>query len=176
MNGKIIQQKKMKNKYYTPSIEDIRVGYECEVYARQGISGEYDTEPHYEKDFMWYPHRFGRTTFSWIDQNNERQAIDDILAIGDIKAYRTPYLTKEQVKGEGWGHIMGRNKDEFWATKEIKNEDLYWYSLHFDFESKKLGIYGEEVLPNDNHDSTTIFYGNCPSINEFRYISKILGI
>lgn len=75
----------MENKYYTPKIEDIRMGYECE-FVRQGFAD------------CWYS--------VVIDDDNILNCIGPLNAQGttvfrewDI---RTPYLTKEQIEVEGW--------------------------------------------------------------------------
>lgn len=61
------------DKYYTPDISDIFVGYECL------------TERHKEE---WFPDKLTAT-----DIYNFREHPDRV---------RTPYLTKEQIEKEGW--------------------------------------------------------------------------
>ena len=61
-------------KYYTPNIEDLFIGYECESY-NNGI---------------WEKH-----TFKDIDY-------EGILIYLDGIWLQTPYLTKEQIQSEGW--------------------------------------------------------------------------
>ena len=61
------------NKYFTPDIEDIRVGYECE-------EGSWDSK---EDKRIWHK-------YIWPGD----RAPDDI----EYYAFQTPYLTKEQIK------------------------------------------------------------------------------
>jgi len=63
------------DKYFTPDIEDIRVGYECELEG---------------SDKKWYPYKVELTKDSYgplIDLDGNK---------------RVPYLTKEQIEKEGW--------------------------------------------------------------------------
>ena len=62
----------MKNKYFTPDITDIHVGYELEI--RQGN--------------MW--------------KSDKVQSNDCFCDFVDMDGYRVPYLTKEQIEAEGW--------------------------------------------------------------------------
>lgn len=67
-------------RYFTPSIEDIRVGYECEIQ---------DYKERWEwtraKDDMWR----------------------DFASLIDNQKIRVPYLTKEQIEAEGWTSYQG---------------------------------------------------------------------
>lgn len=65
----------MENKYYTPSIEDIRVGYECET----------QVDP--------YPY--------WVKTIIENGDCLNFIIEKDWQI-RTSYLTKEQIEAEGW--------------------------------------------------------------------------
>jgi hypothetical protein len=132
----------MENKYYTPDIEDIRVGYEYESFIK-GYDGELD--------------RWNKEIVSVTNPNLNFHLllIDKYISKGEI---RTPYLTKEQIKNEGWQIT----KSKYVLTKG----DYKLTGLGF-FPNKKLRI---------SRGSLTIFYGECPSINEFRYICKLLKI
>ena len=65
-------------RYFTPSIEDIRVGYECEFLSGRGME----------------------TIDNWRNCRIEQWHLP--IAIRDIKLIRVPYLTKEQIEKEGW--------------------------------------------------------------------------
>src|SRR5687768_16490771 len=60
--------------YFTPSIEEIRVGYECET-----INPVHRGE--------WYPTTINKGNISWIEF---------------LDCVRVPYLTKEQIEKEGF--------------------------------------------------------------------------
>lgn len=68
---------KNKVNYYTPSIEELFVGYECELKG-------------WEDDITWYP--------TVLEQR--------MLSTIRINEVRTPYLTKEQIEAEGWEFII----------------------------------------------------------------------
>jgi hypothetical protein len=70
----------MENKYFTPDIEDIRVGYECEVKV---VSGDRE--------------KWQRTVLEWYDV----EVLVHLWAKRQAE-YRVPYLTKEQIEAEGW--------------------------------------------------------------------------
>lgn len=64
----------MENKYFTPGIEDIRVGYECEM-----LNGYGEWKPFKFEEHLYY----------------EGWAVD-------FGKMRVPYLTKKQIEDEGW--------------------------------------------------------------------------
>jgi hypothetical protein len=79
---------------------------------------------------------------------------------------RTSYLTKEQIENEGW------------IISEVQ-EDLYY------FQNKETGIiyglifnlYGKCIIFNTNDLlKSSLYRGKLKSINEFRYICKLLKI
>ena len=78
----------MENKYYTPDIEDIRVGYECEIFNPANTD----------------PFILGHYYDSWDKITIHRVNMYDV----GRKEFRTPYLTKEQIEAEGWIHIGGK--------------------------------------------------------------------
>ena len=73
----------MENKYFTPDIEDIRVGYEYESLLKQEDGSE-----------KWVPQKIVRR----YDLEGDWEGW---LHYGIV---RTPYLTKEQIEAEGWKH------------------------------------------------------------------------
>ncbi len=80
-----------KSKYFTPDTEDIRVGYECEVFTNKEIE-KFDKGE-------WKPYAVGTNI------------IDVILKDKDLsKTIRVPYLTKEQIEADGWNYAIGKNR------------------------------------------------------------------
>jgi hypothetical protein len=65
----------MENKYFTPDIEDMHAGYECEllIYAK------------------WEPNTIKPYT-----------ALKSVVKCIKDQVIRVPYLTKEQIEAEGW--------------------------------------------------------------------------
>lgn len=116
--------------YFVPKIEDIRIGYECEV--------------------KWYTR----------DNQEWRKFIVDLETINNMKStqdVRTPYLTKEQIEAEGWKSKKG--------IKALSKEEGFQMYM----------IEGTQEIVIMQWEEA-IFQGLCPSINEFRYICKLLKI
>lgn len=67
-----------KNSYFTPNIEDMRVGYECEA----------NPKFYSEQEDVWSP-----IIMKGIGQ--------EVIHYHSLGVYRTPYLTKEQIEAEG---------------------------------------------------------------------------
>lgn len=129
-------------KYYIPSIEDIRVGYECELFWNQD---------HLSKNF-WdkiIVGEVGLEDMNWYARIAE-------------KTIRTPYLTKEQIEAEGW--------EEY--PKWIEATDTKYY-IKGDLT---LNVYSDRRIEIIIPKSSNTYWGNCPSINEFRFINKLLGV
>ncbi len=135
------------SKYYTPDIEDIRVGYECEVY------GQTTTKLIKNVDF----HKVIVGLHMEVGQKVGINQIPNLLKKGYIKV---PYLTKEQIENEGWrmvwneGNSIVYEKDELVITTFI----------------------GFKRIKINYKSGYQLFDGICPSINEFRQIIKLLNI
>lgn len=139
------------NKYFTPDISDIRVGYECEYLHEGGI---------------WLP-GFGLESGGF-------PSLVEIKNRG-INILRVPYLTKEAIEKEGWGNY--RKSIDAWFEKEgiILREDGHHFSkikLQYGFHDCRLKITPVFV----SGDEECFFEGECKDINTFRYILKLLKI
>lgn len=146
----------MENKYYIPDISDIRIGYECEKALL---------------DSDWYI-----TGWEQIIIQN----LQDIQSIKDYpNLYRTSFLTREEIETEGWEHIGGQlssfGRQDFIKTIILENVE----------RELELSIYNDHTMyiilleknPCDNGCGPEYLYqGSCPSINEFRFIIKLLQI
>lgn len=83
------------DKYFQPKIEDLRIGYECEIRA-----------PKYEgKRFV-------------VDEHQMQYAA---FAINGGFLF-TPYLTKEQIEAEGW---IGSRHNEHWNWTYKKGDIFF---------------------------------------------------
>lgn len=140
----------MENKYFTPSIEDIRVGYECYfikdstkdiiednlvkiVLNNKQASGILYKEPYWELDTNQQP---------------------------NTSSIRVPYLTREQIEAERWKHV--------WWEKGVHNWEMPNHILTtFD---------GGYRIIIDTKGPRRLYDGECKDINTFRYICKLLGI
>lgn len=136
--------------YFTPDIEDIRVGYECE-------------------------HRFTDKQ-EWqklvIKPTADIQYLKDICdgVIGGAGGLRTPYLTKEQIEAEGWEFVRITPNKIFIEL----NKDRW----DLDYNVKTYTLKITDRPRNDCYEceSGIVFEGECKDINTFRYICKLLGI
>ena len=137
----------MKNKYFTPDIEDVRIGMEY-YYLRD--NNEFILFKLTEKDFR---------APEWIESlTGRKQSIFTYLQEGKIKV---AYLTKEQIEAEGWT----KEKSYF-----IKN------NIYLFFEDKFLVIDSGNPFSWEAIDSEILFKGKCKDINTFRKICKLLEI
>lgn len=158
----------MNKEYFVPQIEDFRVGYICELF--QTFS---------DNDIIirteWGKVSLIKNAVIFLLQTNEK--LNTLI--------RTPYLTKEQIEKEGWEYSTSSEEN----NRVTKKEDKY-----IEFNRKKSndaskGIFTDNELTYfinthklviDNgesyDDSHCYFDGECKSINEFRYITKLLKI
>ena len=147
----------MKNKYYTPDIEDLRVGYELEkVILRLKPKHTSDNETYIEG---WE---------KFIVDEDQMQYICLLIrgASEDNNMLRVPYLTEEQIENEGWAVEEIDPLNPFIKGKKDSKEFLFNrdnYELHL---TNQISLNAIKLLYN----------GECKSINDFRYICKLLKI
>lgn len=156
------RNKNMENKYYTPDTSDLRVGYEAEI-------------SHIDSD-IWIPTK-------WRHNEEVLSTITNLLNYN--RRIRTPFLTKEQIENEGWEfNYLGKN-DWFKGNIPILpyNEIDYPFELWFKLNKYWLGFYKSihkivilEKSDKYSEGESILFKGTIPSINEFRYICKLLNI
>lgn len=150
------------NKYYIPSIEDIHVGYECEVY------GQTTTKLIKNIDF----HKVVVGLHMEVGKKVGINQIPNLLKKGYIKV---PYLTKEQIEKEGWiednDHPLFRG-----LLKLLTDKATYW--LRINVHNIVIIRYTKVERNNvwEMQQRSVVYDGKCPSINEFRKIEKLLGI
>lgn len=155
-----LKKKDMENKYFTPSIEDIRVGYECEV-------GQYSYE---------YPNGLSKATEHWTkkiltDSDVGRlTALHNILKDVDLPTIwvRVPYLTKEQIEADGWVANCFNIGEEDYGMCSFKKGN---------FECRRWSNGNNYIEFYNNRTTEDLIYeGGCKCINDFRYICKLLNI
>lgn len=101
------------NEYFTPSIEDIRVGYECEA----------NPKFYSEQKDVWKP-----TIMKGVGQ--------EVIYYHSLGVYRTLYLTEEQIESEGWKEDI-KNGVNCYSNGIYK---LFWYKNKTIISIDKLDI------------------------------------
>lgn len=147
----------MEDKYFTPDIEDIRVGYECEYYLGNSW--------HKHVVESLYTDRYGCGIFE----------LEQYLQEGSL---RVLYLTKEQIEAEGWDYNINYEAledsefpDEMGFLKEMSDGKTQ-YLLYYNPKTLKLRI--EKIY--DFAGLGWVFKGECKDINTFRWICKLLNV
>jgi len=156
----------MKEKFFTPNIEDIHVGYECEYQDNYGFESFNNGEE------TWIPIKIKLKD----DEGAYTSQLEDIL-IGMDDGYqpvRVPYLTKEQIEAEGWYKINNNYPIQtFKHPIDVDVEVIYNYDTNYLF----ITIPGKIMFTEPNIEyRANKFSGECKDINTFRKIIKLLGI
>jgi hypothetical protein len=104
----------MENKYFTPDIEDIHVGYECELLMNTNVSilNPTSNAPEF-KPFIF-----------------EKNKIELLIELYD--SIRVPYLTKEQIEAEGWKFDYNLGDFDYYI-KTVNNTE---YELEFCYKER----------------------------------------
>jgi hypothetical protein len=158
--------------YYTPKLEDLHPGYECEIrdidftqFSYSGITPEV-----YENLFRNYTIG-GPYSSNPEDYNFLRFA--QLIGKNDL---RTPFLTKEQIEAEGW-EFTGRGVSLWFKHKE--DIILMWHGHHLNKLEIMFSPHDQVLHINATFiggEEMRFFEGICPSINEFRKIIKLCSI
>ena len=125
----------MENKYFTPDIEDLCIGYECEY----NFARAYTDEFHFVK--------IGYKNVTPGEGGYTNELTDMIHLIDDgAAAIRVPYLTKEQIEAEGWVYVSMdmcwiKNGIELYFQKDNKIEILDQPNFLFQGECKDINTF-----------------------------------
>lgn len=137
------------DKYFIPEISDLHVEYECE--RNMYIVGEYDKD-------------ISKRWMRWVIEDGSD--IINIIRESKNDNIRVPYLTQEQIEAEGWNNTtLDYQKIMLFVGEKVQG---YYYKLVYNYWNHRLSI--TEV------DDSCLFSGECKSINELRYICKLLKI
>ena len=148
-----------KNKYYTPTIEEFHIGFECE----------------YEVSDSWEPIIVG---IEGAGHYNDIWCFEfsDYSSAVDTKSIRVKYLDKVDIEELGW---------EFDNESSIHGDPLYYIYNKEKYELstwyRKEGILTRILITkkNDNNHilaSHCIFYGYIKNKSELKVLLKQLGI
>lgn len=145
-------------KYFTPAIEEIRVGYECEFLK----------DPSKEE---WVPFTIKKIPYRWTN--------DEEYVLGvEVRSLRVPYLIKEQIEAEGWTYT-GRKDYHLYGYDVFQGFHNAFEKSNYVIQGR--GLFGSQKYlkvfdMSDQEDGMCVFEGECKDINTFRYITKLLGI
>lgn len=160
----------MKDEYFVPDIEDLRIGYELEAEELRFADNNPD-----DPNGKWWK----KCTISSIESKEDNpfnpETISGIWQRDIVyvrTTFRTPHLTKEQIEAEGW---ISKSLGDRSIPAFIKGNFMMGFNKETHFIS---------IMPIDpvkwefvNVGSVWCAYqGECKSINEFRYICKLLKI
>lgn len=135
------------HEYYTPDIEDIFIGYNCQAT---------------NDNKHWYDWTFQESSFSVL----KLELLNNI--------YRTKYLDKEDIELEGWIKITSA-LDRYPNAWEKENHILVFYPTKDNqIEIVMKDVTKDDYLENTSNGRG--FAGKCKSINELRTIQKLLNI
>jgi len=143
----------MKNKYYTPEIEDLYVGYECEHTSNMSsfIVEDYDDvvkDKLTSTDLRWY--------IQWAEEENSLK-----------KFIRTKYLDQSDIESLGWvcqEYTQDGYNQSY--TKLVSSES--GYDLIY------CAGWGGKWQIDDRGNG--VFWGEIKSINELKKIMQYLNI
>ena len=142
----------MKNKYFTPDMEDFHIGYECEI----------------STPTIWKSGKFPEI----LELNSELDEFGkDSLMKAAHAILRVPYLTKEQIEAEGWKENVLNNNEKALLLFLKNGYELRMYKNYICRFS--ILIVGAGIIPNWDK---VLFEGKCKDINTFRKICKLLEI
>lgn len=160
----------MEIEYFIPTMEDIRFGYEYKLNLADVSTGRWET--------------------NHIKETN----LKSIRELIEAKRIRVPYLLPHQVEQNGWKFIKklplekeGRSYNIWEKINEMKAcMDCFKYRwtmwiediTHISHIGESKIIIQQEISGGfaGIHRTSVIFEGTLKSINEFRYISKLLKI
>lgn len=166
------------NKYYTPDIEDLFIGYECERLVMEDQTPIVIENAQRLKEIIDKRLKGSKV---W-----ESYKIESPLYIVDLinsNLIRTKYLDKSDIEELGWTEVKERFKHPFLGLIEgykIINETTGFnetseYQLCKHPNSTIISIYRiYESSWGSQHEQ--IYSGNCPSINEGKKLMKMLNI
>jgi hypothetical protein len=98
-----------KNKYYTPTIEEFHVGFECEIQSSYGWQkGE-------------YPNILKQDTLTFQDSLD-----NGIIEATKKSGIRVKYLDREDIESLGWNASPDEPEEWFWSLKGNMDFQLYF--------------------------------------------------
>ena len=142
----------MENKYYTPTIEEFHVGFECEVATISSNGNE-----------NWSKELIGPTWFNSIGQNNIKESIIE------LGTYRVKYLDKEDIESLGFEVKW----NEYGNVVLEKGKYRIFYNTRF--ETDKVTIVDKVDDETPFTDCPVLFTGIIKNKSKLKRILKMIG-
>lgn len=139
----------MNNKYFTPEISDLFVGYETTIFT----PSEFE-QPYYKDIILSKNDLTDIFKFNGDLRNGQGIPLDFL---------KTLYLTKENIEKEDWKLDNFDNDGVSWFKKD--NYELVYFDEYKSTHSMIIKYFGD-----------TFFQGKIKSINEFKKLLKMLDI
>lgn len=163
-----MEELEQKNKYYTPEIEEFRVGFEFE-YKETFLDGTVKSKEQYDKA-KWIKSICWTESMPYIERTLTGKNFNNYLV-----GVRVKYLDEDDIKDLGF--IPSYNKPKYWFQSFKGNNEI---QLYYDDKTKEEGnegigitIYdGRNTPPNDNK----VFNGFIKNKSELKVLMKQLGI
>jgi hypothetical protein len=140
------------SKYYTPTIEEFHVGFECERKMEDLITFLDEWKRYTVDKYTWSSNQMG------------------LMVRDHPEAFRVKYLDKEDIESLGWVIIEDRGMEEnqgFHFTKRDPNFGIANYSLKYWSTNNRIKI---------NSLIGTWFDGTIKNKSELKVLLKQLGI
>jgi hypothetical protein len=143
----------MSEKYYTPSLEEFRVGFEYEVKAAPRI-----------EDNDGYVKR--------VVKNDEKLAAINHRLV-DYPIIRVKHLDKQDIELLGF-KFRGRSVDDWFKLDKYQDLNGWKFSeiiMHYGYNDKQLTINGIFGIEED-----VLFRGKIKNISELKQVLKMIGV
>ena len=147
----------MENKYYTPTIEEFHVGFECEVY---GFNPNNRLNNNIEK-------KWEKITFS----------IEDINLLKDkyLDSFRVKYLDREDIESLGFEYQDGKMIKGYSDNFIYKPNNNLQYNLTYVYAKNILRIHVEDLVYFEE-SYNYLYQGKIKNKSELKRILKQLNI
>lgn len=161
----------MKNdKHFVPDIEDFKIGYEFEKFTQGRIFHEYGfllPEEERDTEYKWRPCVIKSASDLLHIEAETYMDKPKPFTVPYNEYVRTPYLTTEQIEAEGWEFEWNDGQNGIESFSFLKKDWTLTFSIGWEGQVNSVHI---------NKGHAFYFRGECKSINELRYICKLLKI
>lgn len=159
-----------KGKYYKPTIDEICISFECELYKKHYISKERIQKYIISDKNDFIADREGNSTVDEI-----LDGFNDNDCIGPNYPIRVKYLDKEDIESLGW--VYGGKSPEGYLGFNAKVDDTIYHLV-----IKEINVHINKAVPGERSDmgtsmrNSTLFNGKIKNKSELKFIMKCLNI